>query len=56
MPRIGLLATLVLTLLAGVAQGQNYPSRPILLVVPFTPGTGIDILRSEEHTSELQSH
>ena len=44
MPRIGLLATLVLTLLAGVAQGQNYPSRPILLVVPFTPGTGIDIL------------
>jgi tripartite-type tricarboxylate transporter receptor subunit TctC len=28
---------------AGAAQAQ-YPNRPIKLVVPFTPGTGIDIL------------
>jgi len=26
------------------ASGQAYPSRPITLVVPYTPGTGIDII------------
>ena len=26
------------------AYGQAYPSRPITLVVPYTPGTGIDII------------
>ena len=32
-------------LLCGSAAAQSpFPSRPILLVVPFTPGTGIDIL------------
>jgi tripartite-type tricarboxylate transporter receptor subunit TctC len=40
---------LLLTLVAALAFGstvhaQNYPSRPITLIVPYTPGTGIDIL------------
>ena len=33
-----------LALLAGAAVAQTYPSRPVHLIVPFTPGTGIDIL------------
>ena len=37
-----LIAVLLLFVTAG-AQAQ-YPNRPIKLVVPFTPGTGIDIL------------
>jgi tripartite-type tricarboxylate transporter receptor subunit TctC len=37
-----LLAVLLLCIAAG-AQAQ-YPDRPIKLIVPFTPGTGIDIL------------
>lgn len=28
----------------GLALGQAYPTRPITLVVPYTPGTGIDII------------
>ena len=28
----------------GTALGQPFPSRPVTLIVPFTPGTGIDIL------------
>jgi tripartite-type tricarboxylate transporter receptor subunit TctC len=27
---------------SGFAQAQGFPSRPIMLVVPFTPGTGAD--------------
>ena len=34
---------IALVLCAGAAHAQ-YPERPIKLVVPFTPGTGIDIL------------
>ena len=30
--------------IAAMPATAQYPSRPILLVVPFTPGTGIDIL------------
>jgi tripartite-type tricarboxylate transporter receptor subunit TctC len=34
----------VLLLLVSVAAQAQYPNRPIRIVVPFTPGTGIDIL------------
>jgi tripartite-type tricarboxylate transporter receptor subunit TctC len=34
----------LLALLASGAAAQSFPSRPVTLVVPFTPGTGIDIL------------
>ena len=40
--RLGL-AAVALTVSA-VAGAQSYPSRPITLVVPYTPGTGIDII------------
>jgi len=34
----------LLALLSSLAQGQAFPSRTVTLVVPFSPGTGIDIL------------
>jgi tripartite-type tricarboxylate transporter receptor subunit TctC len=34
----------LLAALPGLVLAQAYPSRPITLVVPYTPGTGIDII------------
>lgn len=34
----------LLALLAGSAAAQEWPSRPVHIVVPYTPGTGADIL------------
>jgi tripartite-type tricarboxylate transporter receptor subunit TctC len=39
-----ILVAVGLVLLPQLAPGQSFPSRPVTLVVPFTPGTGIDIL------------
>ena len=38
------LVALVLVLFSGLTAAQTFPSRPVTLVVPFTTGTGIDIL------------
>lgn len=36
---------LVLLLCAcSVAEAQDYPARPIRIIVPFTPGAGVDIV------------
>jgi tripartite-type tricarboxylate transporter receptor subunit TctC len=39
-----LLAGVVLALAVNASFGQDYPSRPVHLIVPYTPGTGADIL------------
>jgi tripartite-type tricarboxylate transporter receptor subunit TctC len=38
------LAVLAAALFAGCAFAQDYPTRPVHLIVPYTPGTGADIL------------
>ncbi len=43
--RFSLLATCLAASTSSYAQGiQSYPDKPITIVVPFTPGTGIDVL------------
>ena len=39
-----LLFAVLLAGLASLAQAQQFPARPVTLIVPFSPGTGIDIL------------
>ncbi|OGA01149.1 MAG: Twin-arginine translocation pathway signal [Betaproteobacteria bacterium RIFCSPLOWO2_02_67_12] len=39
-----LTAALALAAFPALAQAQAYPSQPIRFIVPFTPGTGIDII------------
>jgi len=34
----------LLLLLAGTAQAQTWPAQPIKIIVPFTPGTGMDTI------------
>lgn len=40
---VGLLS-IVLCLLTGSALAQDFPARPVRLIVPFAPGNGVDIL------------
>src|SRR5689334_557608 len=38
------LGAMVVAFVAFSANAQTYPNRPIKVIVPFTPGTGMDIL------------
>ncbi len=38
------LSALAWVVAAGLASAQGYPSRPVTIVVPFTVGTGVDII------------
>jgi tripartite-type tricarboxylate transporter receptor subunit TctC len=38
------LVALLLAVAAGVANAQNYPSRPLRFIVPFPPGGGNDVM------------
>jgi tripartite-type tricarboxylate transporter receptor subunit TctC len=41
---LGSLASLALAATCGIAQAQDFPSRPIKLVIPQAPGSGADVV------------
>src|ERR1044072_108384 len=41
---IRLMLAAAFTALAALAHGQDYPNRPVTLVVPYPPGGGVDAM------------
>ena len=42
--RLGRALLFASAMVGGVASAQTWPARPVTLIVPFSPGTGIDII------------